>query len=129
MLLTQLTDNKFLKTFITTYQSFTTPAKLLEKLIQRYQAPPDRIPKKTIVQIQLRVAVVVKYWVENQFKDFNDTLISKLYEFYDKRLGVDGHENLAKLLHKELDKKVSERDAKIKSLLASPPIDIMVCMY
>lgn len=28
-------DNKFLKTFITTYQSFTTPSKLLEKLIQR----------------------------------------------------------------------------------------------
>jgi hypothetical protein len=30
-------DNKFVKTFITTYQSFTTPAKLLDKLTQRYR--------------------------------------------------------------------------------------------
>jgi hypothetical protein len=57
-----------MKTFITTYQSFTTPSKLLEKLIQRYDAPANKVPKDKSLQIRQRVSVVIKYWVENQFK-------------------------------------------------------------
>jgi hypothetical protein len=36
-------DNRFLKTFITTYQSFTTPAKLFDKLLQRYSCHACRV--------------------------------------------------------------------------------------
>ncbi len=59
-------DNRFLKTFVTTYQSFTTPAKLFEKLLQRYNVRRDRVDAGRVKAIQLRVCVVLKYWVENQ---------------------------------------------------------------
>ena len=36
------TDPTSTKTFLMTYQSFTTPRKLLEKLFQRYEVPLNR---------------------------------------------------------------------------------------
>ena len=76
--------------------------------------------------IRQRVSVVIKYWVENQFKDFNETLVAKLFDFYDKKLAVDGHGDLARLLKKELEKRVNERSEKIKFMLTAPPTDITV---
>ena len=113
-----------MKTFITTYQSFTTPSKLLEKLIQRYDAPATKVPKDKVIQIRQRVSVVIKYWVENQFKDFHESLVGKLFDFYEKKLAVDGHEELAKLLKRELEKRVNERSEKIKFLLNTPPAQL-----
>ena len=70
--------------------------------------------------------MVLKYWVENQSKDFDESLIARVFDFYNK-LASDGHESLAGLLRKEFQKKVNERSAKIKYLLTAPPTDIIVC--
>jgi hypothetical protein len=43
-----------LHTFITTYQSFTTPHKLFEKLLQRYHVPEGRVEEKMKEAIRLR---------------------------------------------------------------------------
>jgi hypothetical protein len=53
-------------------------------------------------------------------------LVAKLFDFYEKKLAVDGHEELAKLLKKELEKRVNERSEKIKFLLTAPPAEIDV---
>lgn len=54
-----LLDMEYVKTFLLTYQSFTTPAKLLQKLIQRYHVPikeglSEEDMRKISTPIQLR---------------------------------------------------------------------------
>jgi hypothetical protein len=83
------------------------------------------MPKEKVIQIRQRVSIVIKYWVENQFKDFNGSLVQKLYDFYDK-ISIDGNAELAKILRKELEKRVNERSEKIKLLLTAPPADVSV---
>lgn len=75
-------------------------------MFERYDAPVHKIPRKNVVQIQIRVSVVLKYWVENQSIDFDQSLIQRLFEFYEK-LATDGHDNLSKLLKKDLQRKVT----------------------
>eukprot|EP01111_Echinosteliopsis_oligospora_P014929 TRINITY_DN5748_c1_g1_i1.p1 TRINITY_DN5748_c1_g1~~TRINITY_DN5748_c1_g1_i1.p1 ORF type:complete len:673 (+),score=164.12 TRINITY_DN5748_c1_g1_i1:79-2019(+) len=74
-------DIDFLKTFLLTYQSFTTPAKLLQKLIQRYTMPPEL--GEGNINIQLRVFNVLKVWVTYHWSDFNEELIQSLKHFID----------------------------------------------
>jgi hypothetical protein len=45
------------------------------------------------------------------------------------KVANSGNVNLAKILRKELEKKVNERSAQIKSLLLVPPTDIIVCNW
>jgi hypothetical protein len=90
-----------MKTFITTYRSFANPWQLFDKLVQRYNTPKE-VPKEKALPIKLRVsgiesyicssavsshvwlfAVVIKYWVENHFDDFEDQLTEKLFHFID----------------------------------------------
>lgn len=139
-----------MKTFLTTYQSFTTPTKLFEKLIQRYpffffcsisyfffsfnykleftfnypMKEKDKDKEKS-KQIQLRVAIVFKHWIESQFKDFDDSLIQKMFDFFENDLKT-AHEELATILKKELQRLVAERSAHLQSVLSDPPADITV---
>ena len=39
-------DARFMKMFLATYHSFTTPAVLLKKLLQRYTTPPKTSDRK-----------------------------------------------------------------------------------
>lgn len=98
-------DNRFLKTFITTYQSFTTPAKLFDKLLQRYNVRTDRVDASRLKAIQLRVCVVLKYWVENQFFDFDEELIQQIFDFVDGTL-QQNNPDLANMVSKELQNRV-----------------------
>ena len=99
-------NQTFLKTFITTYRSFTTPWQLLSKLIERYNVPLDVFSDtKRASQIQLRVAVVVKYWLDTQFYDFDEDLIQSLQEFCDK-MNKDGLTDMAKRLQEHIISKV-----------------------
>jgi len=66
-------------TFIRTYRSFAGPWELLEKLKQRWQSPDE--PDEKVRAVQLRVAVVLKYWLENQLNDFDQYLQGVLEEF------------------------------------------------
>lgn len=89
-----------------TYRSFTTPEKLLEKLIQRYDVPALAGAKNTFA-IQARVVDVVRHWVETSFFDFNDNLITKLTGFI--RLIEERHEQLGRSIRTSLQKKLDGR--------------------
>ena len=56
-------DSTFMKTIIYTHRSFTTPTKLFHKLSRRFQVPPSVEPKAALA-IQLRVGIVVKFWLQ-----------------------------------------------------------------
>ena len=72
-------DVTHLKTFITTYRSFTSPDILLQKIIQRYNVP-DEFGQKRLM-IQLRCANFLKQWVETSFADFDENFINELSSF------------------------------------------------
>jgi hypothetical protein len=96
-------DRKFMQTFTTTYQSFTVPTLLLNKLMERYQVcclralwvtyahtnqskhkiPPNvpDVDDKRRQAIQLRVAVVLKYWTDQHFEHFDEEVLQNLYTF------------------------------------------------
>ena len=70
-----------METFLATYKTFTTPVKLLRKLVQRYYVPDKEefVSKeerenweKTVVRtIQLRVCNIVKCLIQDHFEDFS----------------------------------------------------------
>ena len=62
-------DLEFVKTFLFTYQAFTTPEKLLRKLIERYNVVcPEGMPLKQFdvmrQTIQARVINALRLWVD-----------------------------------------------------------------
>lgn len=63
---------EFQKTFLLTYQSFTTPENLLKKLSQRYKVPENKFDVNQTKVIQLRVINVIRKWLEEHFHEFND---------------------------------------------------------
>lgn len=84
-LVTKLTGEKeadmvFLKSFMMTYQSFTTPEKLLSKLIERFNIPPE-LEGTRGTTIQLRVCNVIKKWIEEYYADFDQNLIDGITSF------------------------------------------------
>ena len=73
----------FMKTFILTYQSFTTPTDLLKKLIERYHVPRQKdkgIPfldfDKFRLKVQFRVCNVIQQWIKKYQYDFVDTSLT-----------------------------------------------------
>ncbi|KCV67727.1 hypothetical protein H696_05835 [Fonticula alba] len=82
-LIERLTDEKshdmdFVKTILLTYHSFTTPAILLSKIIERYNVPRpanmayDDFDRNSRRLIHLRVVNVLKHWIEKYSSDFFD---------------------------------------------------------
>lgn len=85
-----LADLTFLKTFISTFESFTTKQKLIKKLIERYGHScriarkhsiaycrfrvPDTVPPQKKTLIQMRVCTVLKHWIEPNIDDLGDVL-------------------------------------------------------
>ena len=74
-LVERLTDDKthdlnYVKTFLLTYRSFTTPEILLKKIIERYHVPRpvnaafEDFERNIKRPIQLRVCNVLKQWIE-----------------------------------------------------------------
>jgi len=123
-------DVQFVKTFLYTYQSFTSPEMLLKKLIQRYHVPYP-LPKeyitantfgfssssdapevtsldnfKTELQqpIRTRVCSVIKYWIDRCGWDFDEKLQSTLKSFIDGPLSRDGNLSLVKQLRNSISK-------------------------
>lgn len=118
--LTSLKDHdlNFLKTFIITYQSFTTPWKLFEKLEQRYH-PPSDMTAEQVQTIRVRVGITLKYWVENQFLDFDLDMVQKLEEFVEKTMPGAGQESLATMLKGQIKKQLEIRQS-IRSPTVNP---------
>ena len=103
--LTSEYDNSLMKTVIYTYRSFTSPEQLLAKLIRRFQVPPH-IGNKDALAIQLRVCVVLKYWIQNQFHDFDTPLIDEVNRFL-VIIRNAGHTQMADGVSSQLQERVS----------------------
>ncbi|EFA82950.1 Ras guanine nucleotide exchange factor [Heterostelium album PN500] len=115
-------DTKFLKTFITTYQSFAQPRLLFTKLLERYAVPEwFSTNQSKISMIRQRVIVVLKYWIVNQSSDFDQDLMDQIYHFIDNTLINDGYAELSKALGEILGKMVEEREVKLELLFQMPP--------
>eukprot|EP00300_Choanocystis_sp_HF-7_P013996 c18531_g1_i3.p1 GENE.c18531_g1_i3~~c18531_g1_i3.p1 ORF type:complete len:575 (+),score=26.95 c18531_g1_i3:260-1726(+) len=118
-------DLKFVKTFVTTYRSFCTPALLLQKLLERYEVPVPRLPpgisadefrRKTTLPIQLRTVNAMTRWIESSYSDFDDTVLKHLTEFIEKHLVEDGHSNLSKTLSRALTQAKEAHEKKKKEI-------------
>eukprot|EP00002_Diphylleia_rotans_P026747 TRINITY_DN534_c1_g3_i2.p1 TRINITY_DN534_c1_g3~~TRINITY_DN534_c1_g3_i2.p1 ORF type:complete len:1016 (-),score=233.74 TRINITY_DN534_c1_g3_i2:791-3838(-) len=134
-LLPQKTSNvTYMKTFITTYRSFTTPEMLLRKIRQRYNIPrsklpssisPDEFRQNYIQPIQLRVYNVLKFWIERSFSDFNEQFLADLTEFIET-LKTDGQVLFAEKLMGLLSKgssQTTERKVTIHELQINTEVD------
>ncbi|KAH3756128.1 Ras guanine nucleotide exchange factor [Pelomyxa schiedti] len=75
-------DNHFIKTFLTTYLSFTTSEILLQKLRERFEVP-THIPEQQRAQIQWRVCAVLNYWVDMQWETSTSAL-DGIFDFVNK---------------------------------------------
>ncbi|KAJ3437416.1 ras guanine nucleotide exchange factor i-related [Anaeramoeba flamelloides] len=117
----------FLKTFLMTYQSFTSPKTLLTKLFQRYHVPKrnelnedDFIKKKKCIQI--RVCNVIKLWVLSNWKDFSSSMQKELNNFLNKTLKQDKHQVIAQTLQKAIDRQKAQVSEKYRtSQKVAPP--------
>lgn len=103
-------DLKFVKTFLLTYQSFTTPERLLQKLIERYnvvRAPNTTYADFQVTQksIQARVCNAMKLWMESPQPDFeeNEVLQENMLVFIRDTLAIDSPK-LAKQLRNAMQK-------------------------
>lgn len=138
--LTSEQDSKFESSFITTYQSFTTPWILLEKLHQRfviniiifkrtlkfqtlffrYHIPKDKkLDPQICLRIKLRVCVVLQHWIRIQFHDFDPKIIEKLENFI-----VDiekDQKSMADKLRREVEKKSKELKRSRRASMAIDP--------
>eukprot|EP01111_Echinosteliopsis_oligospora_P017271 TRINITY_DN7421_c0_g1_i1.p1 TRINITY_DN7421_c0_g1~~TRINITY_DN7421_c0_g1_i1.p1 ORF type:complete len:314 (-),score=77.92 TRINITY_DN7421_c0_g1_i1:666-1607(-) len=123
-------DLQFSKTFLMTYQSFSTPEKLFAKLLQRFSVPKNYLGgseegKQAIVMIQLRVCNVIRKWIDSNWSDWDEKLIGQLKIFIEQ-LRSDGQNALASMLSKSLTKqegkKASGKVSKIFSEKTPEPI-------
>lgn len=118
-------DTPFMNTFMLTYQSFTTPALLLEKLLQRYHTPPT-VHDDTRIPVQLRVIHIIKIWIERSFVDIDDRVVARIREFINEQLPADDHLDLSKSLGGELQRRMAERSARIHFIQSIPITDMSV---
>ncbi|KAJ6242096.1 ras guanine nucleotide exchange factor i-related [Anaeramoeba flamelloides] len=80
---------RFLYVFLMTYQSFTTPWKLLYKLFQRFDVP-NKVHERFDTQkefenykkiVQVKTINVIKTWLDRHFSDFSEGLLEELKQW------------------------------------------------
>ena len=82
-----------------TYHSFTNPWILLHKLQQRYLNIPDSIPTAEKNQIELRICIVLKYWIETRVFDFDNQILQELSSFVEDHVAVHNEVMASRLLN------------------------------
>jgi len=102
-------DNHFLFTLITMHKSFCTSQELFSKLVERYHVPPGAVASNRIAAIRLKVGIVIKYWVESQFADFDQWLLAELRKLMED-MKRDGHGSLVAALEEEIRR---QKDAEV----------------
>merc|ERR1712130_545197 len=95
-------DMNRMKTFITTYRSFTTPEVLLDKLIQRYHVPESSGEEP--LPIQLRCCNALKHLIETQYEDFSEQFLDQLNQFLDELNEAPAYKKFAVIIQSTLQK-------------------------
>ncbi|KAJ6248271.1 ras guanine nucleotide exchange factor i-related [Anaeramoeba flamelloides] len=113
----------WLKTFLMTYQSFTTPRILLYKLIDRYNIPKEKqiLYQNRVQQIKLRVCNFLKFWITDYFSDFNEKLLNEVQDFIENTLINDGFKGMAENLKQVIERNLNSCDSKDNSNFEDPP--------
>jgi len=110
-------DPEYRLAFLLTYQSFTTPLKLFQLLVAKFEeGPPPGLNEaefKTYLEkktkpTRLRVFNVFKAWIENHFEDWadNSELISEFRKFVEQKMAIEmksAAQQLMKSLRDRLD--------------------------
>ncbi|KAJ3443945.1 ras guanine nucleotide exchange factor i-related [Anaeramoeba flamelloides] len=113
----------YTKTFLMTYQSFTSPRTLLTKLTQRFHIPKEMEEiykdKKTI--IQLRVCNVLKFWITDYFEDFNSKVLTELQDFIDNSLNSEKFNKIGSTLSLIIKRKMEQKNKKGHIFYDLPP--------
>lgn len=108
-------DPIFMKTFLTTYQSFLSPQNLMLLLLRRYDLhrhtllsthnhplddalQPAEDGHLPMLPIQIRVCNVLRNWVDEFYEDFDRPMRSLLALFVRARLIREGHHEVARIL-------------------------------
>lgn len=107
-------DPTFVKTFLLTYRSFTTPMDLLQLLINRFYCPVDdesdlELRRSIQKPVRLRVFAVLKVWITGYSYDFEDDpeLVARFEQFCNVEIGTvmsSGSRQLLVLLEKALSR-------------------------
>eukprot|EP01094_Clydonella_sp_ATCC50884_P016857 TRINITY_DN2846_c0_g1_i1.p1 TRINITY_DN2846_c0_g1~~TRINITY_DN2846_c0_g1_i1.p1 ORF type:complete len:1130 (-),score=536.32 TRINITY_DN2846_c0_g1_i1:96-3485(-) len=131
-------DLEYLKAFMLTYRSFTSPLEFMGMLKQRYllQPPPGSDPKtfetNVLRPVRLRVYNCLKHWIQKGFYDFVDDeqLATELQDFIKNTMATTGMENPAKQLQKMFDRQMSgqqtDRDIQFSQTPPTPIIPMNV---
>ena len=103
-------DPIFMKTFLTTYQTFLSPQRLILNLLRRYDLhrhtqfsthgrnSEDSRSHLPMLPIQIRVCNVLRNWVDEFYADFDRTMRCTLALFVRARLIREGHHEVARIL-------------------------------
>jgi len=130
-------DTKYMKAFMLTFRSFTTPAELLQLLINRFNitaatgASPEELTafesgvKKVV---RLRVFNVLKHWLNQGFYDFKEDaqLRETLQSFIQNQMAVD-MENPARSLQKIIETKLTIGEKEYEHVFTGePPAPVLI---
>ncbi|KAJ3424532.1 ras guanine nucleotide exchange factor i-related [Anaeramoeba flamelloides] len=115
----------YIKTFLMTYQSFTTPKKLLTKLIQRFNIPSEKeeIYKGRKKIIRLRVCNFLKFWIADYFEDFQPKLLPELENFIENEIKNANMSKMANNLKEIIERNLNENDELKDYTFLDPPPD------
>jgi hypothetical protein len=93
---------------------------LLQKIHHQYKNtlafPKER--EKDAESIQVKIIIVLKYWVETQIDDFDEDLIAKLNKLLEV-MSQDGTQRTKQLRH-VLEKRVAERNERAQLMFKKP---------
>lgn len=78
------TDIGFVKCFLTTYQSFLSPPRLLAKLVDRFNVPANQASEADALKIKSRVVNVLKQWLVLSPSDFDGAMEETLALFMER---------------------------------------------
>jgi len=107
-------DNFFTQTFILTFRSFTDQKTLIDKLVERFNIPPQSEitfeefgvwKKEKLDKVRLRVTSTFKYWLENFYLfDFSDEEMLKKFNEIIDMMDKSNSPAFANMLRRTLEK-------------------------
>ena len=109
-------DVAFMKSFLATYRSFTTPEELWGKLLERYNVPKNNgdfseesYKQQVTLPIHLRVANVLGMWLSTCYMDISDNVLLQVEYFINHTLATGEARGLQRKLKTAFEKAQSDK--------------------